>query len=224
MSEESTQQRTVTRIAFIGAPGTGKSTLAGAVVPQMKCLHLDVEFAREASRDYIRRTGAPETPLEQFIMTAASIDREDSLDVHDFVVSDSASFTGDVYYRFERYVSGRTGRDDKLDYAQTEISRIAGERLHRFQHVFYVPVQDFGQIKDPGRIYTDAQSVLDRMLRAYLQVNLVDYHEVKAIGIDKRVREVMKVLEQRGAIPASVITSNGRRRRQPSAVSDPATS
>lgn len=211
-----------TRIAFIGAPGTGKSTLAGALVPQIKCLHLDVEFCREAARDYLLRTGDTESPLEQFIMMSDGIKREDELDVHDYVVCDSATFLSDVYFSYMRHRADRLGRDLKLDYAQTEIARVSRERLHRFHHIFYVPVQDFGQVKDPSRIYTEHQELISRMMRAYLDVNLVDYHVVKGVGVDKRVREVMKVLEARGAFPAEALAANGgRRRKTPAAVTDP---
>lgn len=193
------------RIAFIGAPGTGKSTLAGALVPQLKCLHMDVAFCAEATRDYILRTGAPETPLEQFIMTAASIEREDSLNVHDYVVCDSASFTGDVFFRFERYQRGRNSRDAKLDYAQAEIARMCLDRLHLFDHVFYVPTRDFGQVKDPTRIYVESQGMLDRLFRSYLDINLVDYHEVRSIGIGQRVQEVIAELVRRDVLDASAL-------------------
>jgi cytidylate kinase len=211
------------RIAIVGAPGTGKSTLAGALVPQIKCLHLDVEFCREAARDYLLRTGETESPLEQLIMMSAGIDREDELEVHDYVVGDSATFLSDVYFSYMRYKAGRLDADPKLDYAQTEIARVSRERLRRFHHIFYVPEQDFGRVKDPTRIYTEDQSVLGRMIRGYMDSNLVNYHVVKAVGVDRRVREVMKVLEARSAFPAQATARpTGRHRRPPVAVSDPA--
>jgi energy-coupling factor transporter ATP-binding protein EcfA2 len=187
------------RIAFIGAPGTGKSTLAQMLVPLLKMDGLDVEFCGEYSRIYLRRSGPPQTPFEQFAILAGACEREDELDIHDFVVCDSASFVSDVYFQYERLRNHRNADPVKLDRGYHEIVRMSRNRLKKFQHIFYVPVSDFGTGKDPSRIYVEDQRLLDRMLHAYLDYTLADYHTVQASSVDDRLREVRRVLHERDA-------------------------
>ena len=100
-----------TRICFLGAPGTGKSTLAQALVPQMKLQGLDAEFQGEYGRTYLRRFGAPESLFEEFMIFNGNCQREDEMDVHDYVITDSASFNGAVYFSYVRHKLGLAAPD-----------------------------------------------------------------------------------------------------------------
>jgi hypothetical protein len=203
------QRRENTRICLIGAPGTGKSTLAQALVAKMKLQGLDVEFCPEYARTYFRQTGAPKNVFEQFVIFAGQCEREDELDVHDYVVADSASFMSDTFYSYMRFKQGKMGPDPKLDRAYAELQRLCVPRLKSFDHIFFIPCGHFDAGKDPTREYVSDQRILDRMMRGYLDYNLADYHVVGAVGLDQRLAEVMRVLADRGAIPSATAEGDG---------------
>jgi hypothetical protein len=197
------------KIAFIGAPGTGKSTLAQALVPKLKLLGLDVEFVPEYARSYLRRTGSIESPFENFVIHAGACEREDELDVHDFMVTDSASFLAETYFAYMRHKAGDAGVDPKLDRGQHELARMCLRRLRMFQNIFFVPQGHFNTGKDPTREYLSDQGLIDRMMRAYLDYHLATYHVVRAVGLARRVNEVMRVLVAREIIPAAKARGDG---------------
>jgi hypothetical protein len=187
------------KIYFVGAPGTGKSTLAQAVNVALKMEGHDAEFCAEFARTYLRSSGPPVSPLEQFVILSGASDREDELKIHNFTVCDSASFLSEVYYT---YVIKRLSPDlssAKIEQGLEEIRRLCRKRLLEAEHIFYVPPRLFDSGPDPTRAYTEDVEWLDERFKAYLTNNGADYTVVESIDLEERVAEVMASLRYRDA-------------------------
>lgn len=188
------------RISFVGAPGTGKSTLAQAVSVHLKLLGHDIEYCSEYARAYLRRSGPIITPFENFVTLAGNSAREDELRIHKMAVCDSAAFVAEVYYRHDWATLPLEGISTvKLENGLDEIRRLCRRRLRSTSHIFYVPLKPFESHEDPTRRYQDDREQLDLMMRAFLDNNDADYHTVEAIDLDQRVEEVVANLKERGA-------------------------
>lgn len=195
------------RVSFVGAPGTGKSTLAQAVSVHLKLMGLDVEYCSEYARAYLRRSGPIVTPFENFVTLAGNSAREDELRMHKMAVCDSAAFIAEVYYRHDWATLPLEGISTvKLENGLDEIRRLCRRRLRSTSHIFYVPLMAFDGGEDPTRRYEDDREQLDLMIRSFLDNNDAPYYTVTAAELDKRVEEVYNALEAAGALSEATRT------------------
>ena len=63
-------------ITFIGAPSSGKSTLASSVHSELKKLGLNSIFVSEAATDFIAEWGIPNNPQDQLVIFYEQTNRE----------------------------------------------------------------------------------------------------------------------------------------------------
>ncbi len=63
-------------ITFIGAPSSGKSTLASQVHTELKKKGLNSIFVSEAATDFIAEYGVPTSPSDQLVIFYKQLERE----------------------------------------------------------------------------------------------------------------------------------------------------
>ena len=63
-------------ITFMGAPASGKSTLASAVHTELKIRGMNSIFVGEVATDYIAEYGVPNTPMDQLIIFYKQLNKE----------------------------------------------------------------------------------------------------------------------------------------------------
>jgi nicotinamide riboside kinase len=183
------------RISFVGAPGTGKSTLAQALAVRLKLAGYDAEYCGEYARSYLRRSGPVATPFENFVTLAGNSAREDELQVHHLAICDSAAFIAEVYYRHD----WSTGDNDsistiKLENGLDEIRRLCIRRLRSTSQIFYVPLFSFESHPDPTRRYNDDRERLDLMIKSFLDNNDANYYTITSGDLEDRVDETFNHL------------------------------
>lgn len=171
---------------------------------RLKLDGFDAEFCPEYARHYLRRSGPPITPFEQFTMLSGSSDREDELDVHRFSVCDSASFVAEPYFSYmldQEEFNSAARASVKMERARQELHRLCRKRLSNFDHIFFVPVvESVNPGRDATRIYNDHRHLISKLLQAYLDNNHADYYTVNSSSHQGRLRELIKVLRERGAL------------------------
>ena len=89
-----------TRIAILGGPRCGKTTLIQQLYVDMKIRDLNVGVATEYSTDYLRDKGMIETIAEQYGIYLGQAQLEESLNEFDYALTDYATFVPYIYGRF----------------------------------------------------------------------------------------------------------------------------
>jgi len=87
-------------IMIIGAPASGKSTLASEVHTELKKRSKNSIFISEVATDFIAEWGIPDTPIDQMVIFYKQLNKEKMfIDSKDFIVCDSSSILNYFYFR-----------------------------------------------------------------------------------------------------------------------------
>ena len=106
------------RIAVLGGPRCGKTTLIQHLYVEMKIAGLNAGYALEYSTEYLKDKGMIETISEQYGIYLGQKKLEDELSAFDYALTDYATFVPYIYGRFMlgdkenlHYVVGLTGKE-----------------------------------------------------------------------------------------------------------------
>ena len=80
------------RIAILGGPRCGKTTLIQQLYVDMKIRDINVGVATEYSTDYLRDKGMIESISEQYGIYLGQLHLENALKGHEYAVTDYATF------------------------------------------------------------------------------------------------------------------------------------
>lgn len=161
-----------TRIAILGGPRCGKTTLIQQLYVDMKIMGLSVGCATEYSTEYLRDKGMIEGIAEQYGIYLGQALREEQLNSYDYALTDYATF---VPYIYGRFMLGTKKRTDKEIEILKDLYSLALKDLPKYHHIFYVP-REFGYEKDEVRWQdeTTAQNV-DKAILSFLEAENVRY-------------------------------------------------
>lgn len=178
------------RIAFVGPPASGKTTLALAVTSQLKLQH-NAEIAPEFARTYILQNGGIYDAFEQYLILKQQKQMEDILSSrHDIVVCDSATFLCYVYAR--RLVNHLSDRYLNV------LELIHREALaNHYDLVFYLDIEGPYHIDDNVRIHTAGQLTgLGTAIKGFMDAEGIQYTVLKG-SLNERVNNALQIINQR---------------------------
>ncbi len=160
------------RIAILGGPRCGKTTLIQQVYVDLKIKGLSVGAATEYSTDYLKEKGMIETISEQYGIYLGQKMLEDSLDEFDYAITDYATFIPYVYARFMLGDKKRTIKEIEI---LKDLYGLALKDLVKYDHLFFVP-REFGYKKDGVRWQDEkiAKSI-DEAIKQFLDSECVPY-------------------------------------------------
>lgn len=176
-------------ITFIGAPSSGKSTLATDVHTGLKKLGKNSIFIAEVATDYIAEYGVPNTPVDQLVIFYKQLNRERMyLDSKEFIVCDSSGILN--YFYFRTLFEHKLGNKDiaVINHMQKEILK----SLNQWSHIFYVP--PILDNVDDGIRYQNEEQILkiDRWIKSYLELENINHLDLSKIDLKKRTDYVLK--------------------------------
>ena len=90
------------RIAVLGGPRCGKTTLIQHLYVEMKIAGLNAGYALEYSTEYLKDKGMIETISEQYGIYLGQKKLEDELSVFDYALTDYATFVLPSYRRYTK--------------------------------------------------------------------------------------------------------------------------
>ena len=177
-------------IGFVGAPSTGKTTLARATANEAGLRGLSVEFVAEYARTYIQRFGAVSSVFDQLLIFDAQARREDDAigAGADLVVAETPTFVGYAYGLV--MMGGRRPAAPKEAEALEVLHRWIRRRVAAYDLVYHLPVELPLQ-RDGTRRETElARLDLDAKLKATLDL-WVPYRTVTG-AFEDRIKAVLE--------------------------------
>ena len=178
------------RIAILGGPRCGKTTLIQQLYVDLKIRDINVGVATEYSTDYLRDKGMIESISEQYGIYLGQLHLEKSLDSHDYAVTDYATF---VPYIYGRLMLGDKVRTKKEIEILNDLYSLAIRDLPQYDHIFFVP-REFGYKKDGVRWQDeDIALQIDDAILSFLKAENVNYVEVKG-STKERAKQILDLL------------------------------
>lgn len=185
-----------TRIAILGGPRCGKTTLIQQLYVDMKIMGLDAGCASEYSTDYLRDKGMIETISEQYGIYLGQLKLEEELSSFEYAITDYATF---VPYIYGRFMLGNRKRTKKEIEILKDLYYLALRDLPKYDYIFFVP-REFGYSKDGVRWQDEDTAVkIDEAIKQFLDAENVPYKVVEgntkeraqrileAIGLEKNI-------------------------------------
>lgn len=178
------------RIVFIGAAGSGKTTLATSVFSALKNAGRRAEHVDEFIRRDIQLHGPMTSIWEQYRTRQFQKELEDAVPETDYLICDSGTLT--PYFYAVLYCDPSDPRQrlvlqDMYKYLLTDLW------LGRYDLIFYLPLISTVNFNDGTRYQTEQQiKVLDEHMRLMFTKlhRLPTVHAVNS-GFDFRLEEVM---------------------------------
>lgn len=179
-----------TRIAILGGPRCGKTTLMQQIYVDLKVKGYNVGAVSEYSTDYLKEKGMIETISEQYGIYLGQKMLEDSLDEFEYAVTDYATFIPYVYARFMLGDKKRTVKEIEI---LKDLYGLALRDISKYDHIFFVP-REFGYKKDGVRWQDEelAKSI-DDAIRQFLDAENVSYTTITG-STKERAEQIYAIL------------------------------
>lgn len=179
------------RIAILGGPRCGKTTLMQQLYVELKIRDLNVGAVAEYSTDYLKDKGMIENIAEQYGIYLGQLRLEQELESFDYAVTDYATFVPYIYGRFMLGDKKRTKKEIEI---LKDLYVLALRDLLKYDHIFFVP-REFGYTKDGVR-WQDEElaTAIDNAILSFLETENVKYTTIKGSTKD-RAEAVLKAIE-----------------------------
>ena len=177
-------------IMIIGAPASGKSTLAAEVHTELKKRNKNSIFISEVATDFIAEYGIPNSPIDQVVIFYKQLNKETMfLDSKEFIICDSSSILNYFYFR-QLFPEKLSNKDiASINHLQKEILK----HINTIDHVFYVPPMIDIDTNDGIRYHNDDDITrLDRWIKSYLELENINHTDLSNINMKKRVDFILK--------------------------------
>lgn len=178
-------------ITFIGAPASGKSTLASSVHTELKKLGKNSIFVSEAATDFIAEWGIPNDPQDQLVIFYKQTNRERIwIGSKEYIVCDSSGILNYFYFRnlFPKQLN--TKDIAVINHLQKEILKT----INQWSYIFYVP-PILDNIDDGIRYQNMDQIIkLDRWMKSYLELENINHIDLSNINLKDRSKFVTNLI------------------------------
>lgn len=167
----------------MGAPSSGKSTLATSVQYSMKKAGMNSVFVTEAATDYIAEYGIPNSAIEQMVIFYKQLNREKMyLDSKDYIICDSSSLLNYFYFR-TMFPNKPSAKDiATINHVQKEILK----SINQWDYIFYIPPMDIDP-SDGIRFHVQSEIYeLDIRIKAYLNMENINFIDLSDVPLDDR--------------------------------------
>lgn len=178
------------RIAILGGPRCGKTTLIQQLYVDLKIRDLNVGVATEYSTDYLRDKGMIETIAEQYGIYLGQAQLEESLNEFDYAITDYATFVPYIYGRFMLGDKKRTKKEIEI---LKDLYILALRDLPKYDYIFFVP-REFGYAKDGVRWQDEemAQSI-DKAILSFLEAENVKFETITG-STKERSKKILEII------------------------------
>ena len=178
------------RIAILGGPRCGKTTLIQQLYVDLKVKGLNVGAATEYSTDYLKEKGMIETIAEQYGIYLGQLKLEQDLESFDYALTDYATFVPYIYGRFMLGDKKRTIKEIEI---LNDLYSLALRDLPKYDYIFFVP-REFGYEKDGVRWQDEKLALaIDDAIKLFLDSEHVKY-TVLTGETKERSKQIMSII------------------------------
>lgn len=185
------------KICMIGAPGSGKTTLAHSVFSTLKQRGINAELSHEWIRNDVQMSGAMQSVWEQYRTRNHQKELEDAIPKSvDMLISDAGTIS--MYFFAVHYINPENSRErlvlqDMYRYLLDDIY------LNRYDLILYLPTQP-NINTDDGTRFQDQEDI--EMLDMHMRMIFTKLHKTNSIyaiegPMDGRHDIVMKIIEEK---------------------------
>ena len=175
----------------MGAPSSGKSTLASDVHTQLKKTGKNSVFIGEAATDYIAEYGVPDSPIDQLVIFYKQLNKERMyIGSKEYIVCDSSGILNYFYFR-GLFPNNLSNRDVAVvNHLQKEILKT----INQWSYIFYVPPILVNV--DDGIRYHDTNQIekIDRWIKSYLELENIKHIDLSTIDLKDRAEFILKTI------------------------------
>jgi hypothetical protein len=181
-------------ITFIGAPASGKSTLATDVHTELKKLGLNSIYVPESATDWIAEYGIPDTPIDQMTIFYKQTNRERMfIGSKEYIICDSSGLLNYFYFRglFQNPLQNKDIA--VINHLQKEILKT----LSQWSFIFYCPVR-IENVEDNIRFQNiDEIKKIDRWIKSYLELENIPHIDLSGVKLEDRQDHVIKTITEK---------------------------
>jgi nicotinamide riboside kinase len=178
-------------ITFMGAPSSGKSTLASAVHTNLKISGYNSIFVSEEATDFIAQCGIPNTPIDQVTIFYKQTNRERMfIGSKEYIICDSSGILNYFYFR-KLFDNPLKNKDIAvINHLQKEILKT----LSQWDFIFYTPLMS-NSVED-GIRYQNSEEIekIDRWIKSYLEMENIPHIDLSTIDLKNRQDYVVKMI------------------------------
>jgi nicotinamide riboside kinase len=176
-------------IMIMGAPSSGKSTLAAELHTELKKMSRNSIFVSEVATDYIAEYGIPNSPIDQMVIFYKQLNKEIMfLESKDYVICDSSSILN--YFYFRQLFSEKLSKKDiaSINHLQKEILK----HINTIDQIFYVPPIVSDDVSDGIRYHNEEQIIkIDRWIKSYLELENIGHIDLSNISREDRIKFIL---------------------------------
>ncbi len=179
------------KIAIMGAPSTGKTTLAKEL-----SIHLlyrkgkQSEYIDEYARQFVAKFGVP-TIYDQYFFFEQQLKKEHAVNPNaEYLVTDSPFY---LSYIYGSKVMNRESEKERL-FFHALVERLL-EHVNDYDYVIYLPADDSRLQKDGMRIHTTVfdQKDVDDRIRGFFSIYNIDYKTVTGT-LEERIQKCCEII------------------------------
>lgn len=187
-------------ITFVGAAGSGKTTIAKDLFVALKKKGYNTELTSEWIREDIQANGHLESIWEQYRTRMKQMEREDAVPKNiDYHISDSGTLT---MFFYAALYANKTKPRERLVLSDMYKYFLDDIYLKRYDYVFFLPScqtyeKNMNILNDGTRFQTEEEIDL---LNRHMSMMFTEVHKTENVfsidsPIDKRLNQVLEILK-----------------------------
>lgn len=182
------------KLAIVGGPSSGKTTLAHGVIEALKLRHIPAVFAGEAATKFILTCGVPQDIADQHTIVRWQHKEEENAPENSIVVCDCATFLAYIYGIRMRPKEESQEIKKRHDFYLGLVYDLCRETMRTYDYIFFTPLEH-GYRSDGVRYQKNEEEAqeIGRQIKGFLESELIPFYEVSGTQ-EERKKKILDIV------------------------------